>query len=278
MPYPVGGTCLPPPEQTYCNTDIDCPPGFECQKPEIGCLCTPENGSNCRCPDPDEGVCVAKPPQPCETDKDCPNGFCPNPDDTVSGTTGGSGGWGSSGGPSGWGSSGGSGGWGSTGGGNSGGSTGGCGEQKMCVFPNCDDGTEVACDASRPICPGGETAAIQNGCWQCVDARTCEPKYTCTQEFPEGTYFFSKDPKECLSLMFRCPYPGYEGFFDESCGCGCKPTRPQFCDPRIKSLINQCPPDGTCEPYECPPCDPVNNSCALCAPGVCVYPDDTPGH
>ncbi len=44
-----------------------------------------------------------------------------------------------------------------------------------CFYPNCDDDTQVLCDALPPDCPPGETAAVRNGCFMCVDARTCEP-------------------------------------------------------------------------------------------------------
>lgn len=43
-----------------------------------------------------------------------------------------------------------------------------------CVVPNCDDGSENFCNALEPTCATGETAAQQDGCWVCVDARTCQ--------------------------------------------------------------------------------------------------------
>ncbi len=39
----------------------------------------------------------------------------------------------------------------------------------------CDDDSEVACDEGQPECGGGELAAIQGGCWECINARTCLP-------------------------------------------------------------------------------------------------------
>lgn len=43
----------------------------------------------------------------------------------------------------------------------------------ICVYPSCDDGQPTLCDAIQPVCAPGEVAAARNGCWACVDARTC---------------------------------------------------------------------------------------------------------
>ena len=42
--------------------------------------------------------------------------------------------------------------------------------------PSCNDGTSLnpLCDI-KPPCDDGLVAAIQNGCFACVDAQTCEP-------------------------------------------------------------------------------------------------------
>ena len=43
----------------------------------------------------------------------------------------------------------------------------------ICVYPNCNDNSEAICAMAQPICDPGFVAAIQNGCWACLDARTC---------------------------------------------------------------------------------------------------------
>jgi len=46
----------------------------------------------------------------------------------------------------------------------------------QCVYQNCDDGSQPVCDvAMLPECPAGQTLAVRDGCFACVDARTCEP-------------------------------------------------------------------------------------------------------
>lgn len=47
---------------------------------------------------------------------------------------------------------------------------------QVCVYPSCDDGSELACRMMEPTCEVSETAAIINGCWECVDARSCGPR------------------------------------------------------------------------------------------------------
>lgn len=42
-----------------------------------------------------------------------------------------------------------------------------------CIFTSCDDGSEVVCDAIPPDCGPGRVAAVRNGCFACLDARTC---------------------------------------------------------------------------------------------------------
>lgn len=44
-----------------------------------------------------------------------------------------------------------------------------------CVYPVCDDGTEVVCNALPPTCYDSDVLSIVNGCYECLDARTCGP-------------------------------------------------------------------------------------------------------
>lgn len=43
----------------------------------------------------------------------------------------------------------------------------------QCVYPQCGDGSALACRALPPTCAAGETLGVVNGCWACLDARSC---------------------------------------------------------------------------------------------------------
>jgi hypothetical protein len=45
----------------------------------------------------------------------------------------------------------------------------------MCVFPSCDDGSPLMCRMHTPVCAPGTVVSIINGCYECRDARTCQP-------------------------------------------------------------------------------------------------------
>lgn len=45
----------------------------------------------------------------------------------------------------------------------------------QCVFPSCDDGSQLTCRALTPVCAPGAVASVINGCWECRDARSCAP-------------------------------------------------------------------------------------------------------
>ena len=59
-------------------------------------------------------------------------------------------------------------------------------ELGRCVYPDCD-GSPLVCDDVAPTCPVGQTPAVLDGCWVCVDARTCEA-FSCVNdlECPNG--------------------------------------------------------------------------------------------
>jgi hypothetical protein len=44
----------------------------------------------------------------------------------------------------------------------------------QCAHPNCDDGKPLLCDALRPDCGPDYIGASRDGCWICVDPRTCQ--------------------------------------------------------------------------------------------------------
>jgi hypothetical protein len=127
--YPVA-MCVP--DATACASDADCGEGFFCN------TCPPD--PNCpMCAVCGPAVCEPLPTQRCESDRDCPNGFCDICEECMGPQTVG-----------------------------------------MCVFPSCDDGSEALCDMIPPTCAVGETLAVRNNCYACVDARTCaEPTLTC---------------------------------------------------------------------------------------------------
>jgi len=43
----------------------------------------------------------------------------------------------------------------------------------QCVYPVCGDGSQLMCRSLQPECGEGFTAAVVNGCWDCLDARAC---------------------------------------------------------------------------------------------------------
>ncbi len=49
----------------------------------------------------------------------------------------------------------------------------------QCVSVSCGDGSVLACRMARPVCAPGETAAVVNSCWECLDARTCSAAPGC---------------------------------------------------------------------------------------------------
>lgn len=142
------GQCVreEPPPSTVCFDDLDCPEGQVCafdggSAGGDAAPCAPETCD----PPQQQGICVddGEPPpaEECFSDEDCPNGFC-EIGSTCAGLD--------------------------------------CPPPppNQCVVPNCDDDSQAICDMMPPECPTGETAAIRNGCFQCVDARTCQPS-TC---------------------------------------------------------------------------------------------------
>lgn len=48
-----------------------------------------------------------------------------------------------------------------------------------CVYPSCDDGSPAICDMIPPECPAGQVTAVRDGCFECVDARSCQPADVC---------------------------------------------------------------------------------------------------
>lgn len=97
----------------------------------------PQDDPDCQCtPETVFVGCHGRAPDQCRTDADCPNGYC-EAFATCAGLN--------------------------------------CPPPppSQCVKVECNDGSELLCDALPPVCAPGETAAVRNNCWTCVDARSC---------------------------------------------------------------------------------------------------------
>ncbi len=129
------GVCVP--AEPGCRADVDCGPNGHCWDG----FCYHEG---CRTDDECagglcvEGVCTY-PTEECWDDSECPGGYCELFD---------------------------------------------CGAPDgadciraggQCVYVSCDDGQPTLCDMIPPECAPGQVAAARDGCWECVDARTCQP-------------------------------------------------------------------------------------------------------
>ena len=169
----------PPPEEVFaycgpdfvpgCTGDLDCPNGYcELGATCAGLDCPPPPPSQCVYPNCDDGsalLCDALPPpcatgevlsvvggcwacldartcgpqtgSECQADQDCPHGYCEHYSTCTAI---------------------------------------GCPPPPppQCVYPNCDDGSELYCLIARPRCDDHEVPAVRNGCWACVDARSCQ--------------------------------------------------------------------------------------------------------
>lgn len=135
----------------------------------------------------------------------------------------------------------------------------GCYEYGYCEYPSCDDGSEVICLIFPPTCGPGETLAIRNSCYECVDARTCG----------------GVTPGECRSDA-DCPN-GYCEHYATCAGLNCPPPPPSQCvyprcddgtDPLCPSLPMECGPGETLA---------VQNSCWACVDArSCEVPPPPP--
>jgi hypothetical protein len=58
--------------------------------------------------------------------------------------------------------------------------------QGECRAVQCDDGTGPDCPMPEPECPPTFIAAVQGGCWACVDPVTCQPETRCVTDVDCG--------------------------------------------------------------------------------------------
>lgn len=119
----------------------------------------------------------------------------------------------------------------------------------QCVYPSCGDQSQVVCDMVPPICPAGQTAAVRNGCYECVDARTCQAGPNACDDL-NGFIYCDALPPQCapgLELAARngcwaCVEPTYcqEVSCSDGSELGCRALAPQ-CDPgQLLGIVNSC--------------------------------------
>jgi hypothetical protein len=78
----------------------------------------------------------------------------------------------------------------------------------------CDDGTDLECDESQPICnPIFETPAVQEGCWRCVNLFTCGA----------WPYPYCKTDEDCHPYEYCDPCANLACPYCSSCTPGCLP-------------------------------------------------------
>lgn len=148
----------------------------------------------------------------------------------------------------------------------------------------CDDGSVLTCRMIKPECPKGLIAAVQNGCWVCVNPETCEPppppEPTCkelcrrhSQEVFRGCIEDGGSEKHCAALaeealhacLEDCPPEPPEPTCEDRCirmaedfeeKCLAEGTDPEICasqaEQRLMACLDLCeepppPPEPTCE-------------------------------
>jgi len=176
-------------DEPGCFSDADCAAGERCEYGAADpmpceCFCDP-NTPDCRCgctaPAP-MGVCVWAESE-CYGDADCWGGYCEQ--------------------------------------GDAGGAAPDCADPDCgglrapggyCVYPRCDDGSFAVCDMIPPECPAGQVTAVRDGCFACVDARSCEPvDPVCVQVV---TYAADPQSGTCYAFATPCDVPAGWGACD----------------------------------------------------------------
>jgi len=155
----------------------------------------------------------------------------------------------------------------------------------------CDDDSTLVCRALRPTCGEGEVSAVIQGCWACLDERTCEPASTTTtlcssdSDCSIGAYCDecgTSSCPECRDCIATCvPY-------DEPCDDGstliCRALRPNCPDGQISAVIDgcwACVNASTCEDPTSPATEcesdsdcPIAHACVVCDGPGCRDCDD----
>lgn len=123
-----------------------------------------------------------------------------------------------------------------------------------CVVPDCDDDSQLLCRMMVPNCPPGQTAAVRDGCYTCVDARTCE------------------EPDPCLGAHVgernACLGEGGEEL-DRSCCLGLSCERDWDCATDHGCEDNLCVEPDDCRTHGCA----EGNYCIYCWTGFACVPE-----
>jgi hypothetical protein len=249
-------TCEPPPPPLTC-ANVLCAQGTHCVMQDVDCI---------QSPCPAVPVCIEDEEEGCYSDADCSDGtFCNAADICLHPP--------------------------------------GCGEGDPCPAvcygfcveeKSCDDDSEVICDMLPPHCDDGLVLAVQNGCYECVEAETCEPPpppLTCeTVLCMEG---YHCEMQDVVCVQSPCPPVPVcvedESTCDDDIGLLCDMDPPPVCeDGLIRAIRNGCyecveaetcqppPPPLTCENVLCPEgshCEMQDVQCiqAPCPPlPICV--------
>lgn len=106
---------------------------------------------------------------------------------------------------------------------------------KQCIYPECNDGSILTCEAAQPLCERGSIATIRNNCWACVDENSCGDEM-CEEPPDVKRTYASRDPNVCRQLMGFVCSSGEEQFSDD-CGCGCQTATQTRCPPASVNLI-----------------------------------------
>lgn len=130
----------------------------------------------------------------------------------------------------------------------------------------CATGESVLCDVVRPECGSQGVAIVKDGCWLCVDARTCEPNGANECENSGGV---------CTGFQDICP-SGMMGGQSMGCPMGrsgmCCLPRPTVCDDGSSDLCEIVPP--VCNDGEVLA---IQNSCWACVNPATCLPWGEPG-
>lgn len=136
-----------------------------------------------------------------------------------------------------------------------------------CVPHQCNTGEVISCPEAQPEC-GPQTVAVgRDGCWECVDATTCQPVGELSEcERRGGT---------CTDFQDTCP-PGSMGTESMGCPLGrsgmCCLPRTTECDDGSDDLCDMMPP--VCTRTEVLA---IQDSCWVCVNPVSCAPWGEPG-
>lgn len=160
-----------------------------------------------------------------------------------------------------------------------------------CLPHDCPTEPEATCRMLRPDCAIGEVAIVEEGCWICVNRRTCEPTggtlsdceeagATCfaMRECPDGT---SRIRSSCEPTGGICCL-GAGGSCDDGSEVLCDMVEPECEAHEVVAVQGGCyvcvNPD-TCAPWGVPGCEsdrdcPRGERCDECGSSSCPFCED----